>query len=171
MNINQISPPRKSGDLTSSSSKLNIETNVTDSATELYGKFDSNEGKLLLSIPGIGVMSISGFLSSHDIGYGETGKTGVMGSIGNAGNIGNLGEAGLIGFRGLAGQFGEEGQLGETGEDGNKGYTGSTGPTGATGDNGVIPMYMQVDQPENLAVGTIWVKLPEVEALDTEEDQ
>lgn len=169
MNINQVSPPRKTGSVVSTSGSLSVESPNVDSTVELFGKFDSNEGKLMLSIPGLGVMSISGFLSSHDIGYGESGKTGKMGSIGKSGTIGSFGSRGEIGARGLAGQLGEEGQLGMTGEDGEKGTTGATGPAGATGPKGIIPMYMQVDQPENLTLGTIWVKIHEVELLgDTE---
>lgn len=87
----------------------------------------------------IGVLSVSGFMTTGNIGIGPTGPTGPKGNAGDKGRNGKDGRpgiAGCVGPKGDAGQIGPTGPVGPTGPTGVAGPTGPTGPTGPAGDAG-----------------------------------
>jgi len=169
MNNKLVRVPRAKGSLVSNEGTIGVDVNLIANTSEFYSYFNKFSGELTISIPGVGTTSASGFLTQKDIGRGPEGRSGSAGATGDSGYIGSVGVNGATGPRGYVGDRGEEGDTGLRGERGLQGPRGARGLTGPDGDDGVIPMFIQVEQPDQLEFGTIWVKIQEVEMLEGDE--
>lgn len=82
------------------------------------------------------VITVSGFMTSGNIGRGPTGPTGPRGEAGEKGKDGKDGRAGSQGCAGPKGDTGAIGPTGPMGPTGPGGVAGPTGPTGPRGETG-----------------------------------
>lgn len=128
----------------------------------LNGNFDRLSGTLVLNIPNIGKVSISGFTTPNDIGLGPIGPDGEDGRDGIDGTPGSDGGRGADGCPGARGNDGLSGKQGVRGNRGNVGPTGNTGATGPAGKDGVVAVFIQQTDPaldrDDIEPGTIWVR-------------
>jgi hypothetical protein len=132
----------------------------TTTTTEFTGNFDDVQGVLVLNIPNLGTLRISGFPTTTAVGVGQTGNTGASGRDGVDGTLGADGQRGADGCVGSQGQRGEVGKTGSRGQQGEQGQRGPTGEKGPTGADGVIKVYMQADEPVDAGIvpGSVWIK-------------
>lgn len=147
-----------SGQVVSENGALSVK--VLDDDT-LSGNYDRLSGVLVLNIPNVGKLSISGFTTVNDIGLGPIGEGGEDGRDGLDGLSGSDGGRGADGCPGARGNDGTPGKQGVRGSRGSIGPTGNTGPTGPAGADGVMAVFIQSTDPSldrELAPGTIWIK-------------
>lgn len=161
INIKQVTADSQ-GNVVSKERGLEVETSPAG-GTELSGSFDTNSGQLVLNIPTIGKLTVTGFPTIHDVGYGPAG---VPGQAGRDGVDGLLGADGLRGSDGCPGARGLPGRVGVQGPDGRRGERGATGATGAPGprgEPGKVTVWVQETDPRidnpNIPEGSIWVKI------------
>ena len=169
MNSKFVRVPRAKGSLVSDNGTMAVDVNLIANTSEFYSYFNRFTGELSISIPGVGTATTSGFLTKKEIGHGPEGRAGNAGATGDSGYIGSVGINGATGPRGFVGERGDEGETGLRGLRGLQGPAGARGATGYAGDDGVIPMFIQVEEPDQLEFGTIWVKIQEVEMLEGDE--
>lgn len=100
------------------------------------GIFDTEAGTLSLVMSDDSRITVSGFMTSSNMGIGPTGPTGPQGKQGTNGVNGKDGKRGAEGCRGPKGDRGIKGDRGATGPTGPSGDTGPTGPAGDTGPTG-----------------------------------
>lgn len=128
----------------------------------LSGNFDRLSGTLVLNIPNIGKLQITGFTTTNDIGLGPRGEGGEDGRDGIDGLSGSDGGRGADGCIGPRGNEGLPGKVGVRGPRGAIGPTGNTGATGPAGKDGVVAVFVQATDPAldrpDILPGTIWVK-------------
>lgn len=101
--------------------------------------YDKGNGSLLITLNNGEQISISGFVTSAQLGSGPRGIKGVRGNNGRDGRTGKDGATGATGCGGAVGATGltgEEGDAGTDGPDGPQGIPGYRGPTGPTGPDG-----------------------------------
>lgn len=127
----------------------------------LSGNFDRSSGTLVLNIPNIGKLQITGFTTTNDIGLGPRGEGGEDGRDGIDGLSGSDGGRGADGCIGPRGNEGLPGKVGVRGPRGAIGPTGNTGATGPAGKDGVVGIFIQQTDPaldRQIEPGTIWVR-------------
>lgn len=147
-----------SGQVISEGGALSIKTIEDDS---LSGNFDRLSGTLVINIPNVGKLQVSGFTTVNDIGLGPRGEEGEDGRDGIDGLSGSDGGRGADGCIGPRGNEGLPGKVGVRGPRGAIGPTGNTGNTGPAGKDGVMAVFIQQNDPaleRELEPGTIWVR-------------
>ena len=102
----------------------------------ISGSFDTESGNLSLIMSDDSRITISGFMTSSNMGIGPTGPTGPQGKQGMNGVNGKDGKRGAEGCRGPKGDKGIKGDRGATGPTGPEGATGPSGPPGEVGPTG-----------------------------------
>lgn len=148
-----------SGQVISEGGALSVKT-VEDNS--LSGNFDRLSGTLVINIPNVGKLQVSGFTTVNDIGLGPRGEEGEDGRDGIDGLSGSDGGRGADGCLGPRGNEGLPGKVGVRGPRGAIGPTGNTGNTGPAGKDGVVAVFIQnsdpaLDRPDILP-GSIWVR-------------
>lgn len=148
-----------SGQVVSEGGALAVKTIEDDS---LSGNFDRLSGTLVLNIPNVGKLQITGFTTVNDIGLGPRGEEGEDGRDGIDGLSGSDGGRGADGCIGPRGNEGLPGKVGVRGPRGAIGPTGNTGNTGPAGKDGVMAVFIQATDPAldrpDILPGTIWVR-------------
>lgn len=148
-----------SGQVVSEGGALTVQ--AVDDAT-LSGNFDRLSGTLVLNIPNVGKLTVTGFTTTNDIGLGPRGDSGEDGRDGVDGLSGSDGGRGADGCIGPRGNEGLPGKVGVRGPRGAIGPTGNTGATGPAGKDGVVAVFIQATDPSldrpDIAPGSIWVK-------------
>jgi hypothetical protein len=144
------------GDVVNTGQGLQIQQG--EMATELNGTFDNTTGTLRLSIPGLPVLRIDGFMTQSDVGTGREGVQGPQGTSGIDGIIGESGLQGKTGCRGPQGPQGTPGPRGPRGQQGEQGSVGATGGEGIPGLDGRVSIYISQDDPGAVGAGAIWIK-------------
>ena len=148
-----------SGNVQSDGNSLVIIPADTKIATELAVNYDDVSGTLTLSIPNYPVLTVQGFMTQADIKEGRVGRDGRDGYAGINGLDGEEGKEGARGCRGPQGPAGKRGQRGLRGQRGPIGETGPTGFQGPKGKSGALQVFVQADDPGDVAPGAVWVKL------------
>jgi len=150
---------QESGTVQSDGSSLVIIPADKNIATKLDVNYDSVSGTLTLHIPDYPVLTVEGFMTQADIKEGRVGRDGRDGYAGINGLDGEEGQEGARGCIGPQGPRGKRGQRGLRGQRGPIGETGPTGFQGATGKSGALQVFVQADDPGDVAPGAVWVKL------------
>lgn len=146
-----------SGQVVSSGRSLRVEQGQSVENLKYEGHYESASGTLTLSIPDMGTLRISGFLTPSAIPsvprqIGEKGRDGIDGTMGLDGRTGDTGCRGPEGPRGITGARGPRGHQGE------QGVTGATGATGERGTDGRILVFVQDTDPGPVGAFAFWIK-------------
>lgn len=146
-----------SGQVISTGRSLRVEQGQSVENLEFEGHYESTSGTLTLSIPDLGKLRISGFLTNSSIpsisrSSGEKGRDGLDGTMGLDGRTGDTGCRGPEGPRGITGARGQRGHQGD------RGVTGATGATGERGTDGRILVFVQDTDPGPVGAFAFWIK-------------
>ncbi len=146
-----------SGSVVSEGRHLKVETGTSVESVAFGGHYEPTSGVLTISIPDLGRLRISGFLTQSAIpstprAPSEKGRDGIDGTMGLDGRTGNTGCRGPEGPRGITGARGQRGHQGE------RGNTGATGNTGDRGEDGKVLVFVQDTDPGPVGAFAFWIK-------------
>jgi hypothetical protein len=150
-------PPNSDVRYTGSEITTRLDDAINDSGL-VSGRFDDSTGTLVLTLVNGTLLKVSGFMTQSAIGTGPEGQPGIGGQDGTDGLMGTDGDQGQQGCQGPAGRAGATGPRGQQGIQGPAGDPGPEGPRGDQGLDGVVDVYIQSDEPQNVGPAALWVK-------------